>query len=141
MKETKMASEDKDAPLVSGAGISRYASPPPGLRQRPLARAATFADPSRPLNRRRSSIFSESFSDARRSFKASTDDLLFPKVTSSDKRADREEDSHWHSLPLGLALLPAVGGMIFKDGSAVITDVTILALAAIFMNWALRMPW
>jgi hypothetical protein len=31
--------------------------------------------------------------------------------------------------------------MIFKDGSAVITDITLLALAAIFMNWALRMPW
>jgi hypothetical protein len=133
--------DEKDVLPASGVGTSRYTSPPPGLRQRPLGRAATFAEPTRPLNRRRSSIFSESFSDARKSFKASTDDLLFPKVSSANKDAERDEDSHWHSLPLGLALLPAVGGMIFKDGSAVITDITLLALAAIFMNWALRMPW
>ena len=31
--------------------------------------------------------------------------------------------------------------MVSKNGSAVITDITLLALAAIFMNWALRVPW
>jgi hypothetical protein len=30
---------------------------------------------------------------------------------------------------------------LFKDGSAVITDITLLALAAIFLNWAVRLPW
>ena len=93
------------------------------------------------MNRRRSSIFSESMSDARKSLRSSTDDLLFPKISTSNSHHEMEEPTHWLSLPLGLALLPAVGGMIFKDGSAFITDVTLLALAAIFMNWALRMPW
>lgn len=86
-------------------------------------------------------MFSETLSDARKSLRSSTDDLLLPRVTSSQDHQDGDESSPWHSLPLGLALLPAVGGMIFKDGNAFITDVTLLALAAIFMNWALRMPW
>ena len=86
-------------------------------------------------------MFSETFSDARKSVRSSTDDLLLPKISTSETHHDIEETSPWHSLPLGLALLPAVGGMVFKDGSAFITDVTLLALAAIFMNWALRMPW
>lgn len=44
-------------------------------------------------------------------------------------------------MPLGLALLPAVGGLLFKDGSAIVTDITLLALAAIFLNWSVRLPW
>ena len=80
-------------------------------------------------------------SDAKRSLRSSTDDLLFPRISPTQSHPDVEETTHWHSLPLGLALLPAVGGMVFKDGSALITDVTLLALAAIFMNWALRVPW
>jgi hypothetical protein len=135
-----MSSDVKDKENVaSGPPSLRHLSPPPGFRHRPLGRAATFAEPSIPLNRRRSSIFSESLSDARRSVRSSTDDLLFPHGSSSSK--SQVEDSHWHSLPLGLALLPAVGGIVFKDGSSVVTDITLLALAAIFMNWALRTPW
>jgi hypothetical protein len=137
-----MESEPKQIIMPSGIGTSRHLSPPPpGFRQRPLGRATTFAEPSRPLNRRRSSIFSETFSEARKSLRSSTDDLLLPRVSRSGSHHDVEESSHWHSLPLGLALLPAVGGLIFQGGSAFITDVTLLALAAIFMNWALRMPW
>ena len=85
-------------------------------------------------------MFSESLSDARRSLKSSTDDLLLPRVSTSDQR-EADESSHWHSVPLGLALLPAVGGMVFTNGSAVITDITLLGLAAVFMNWSLRIPW
>lgn len=136
-----MASEDKDAPLPTAFGSSRHLSPPPGLRQRPLGRAATFAEPSIPLNRRRSSIFSETFSEARKSLRSSTDDLLLPRINPAQEHQDADESSPWHSLPLGLALLPALGGLFFKDGSALITDITLLALAAIFMNWALRTPW
>ena len=87
-------------------------------------------------------MFSESLSDARRSLKSSTDELLLPKIISNmSNDHDLEESNHWHSLPLGLALMPAAGGMLFKNGSSVVTDLTLLVLAAIFMNWALRMPW
>ncbi|KAI4165678.1 MAG: hypothetical protein LQ342_000620 [Letrouitia transgressa] len=95
----------------------------PSLRHRPLGRASTFADSTHP-----------------QSIKSSTDDLLLPKVRG-DSRGISHEHSHWHSAPLALALLPAISGLVFKDGSAVVTDVTLLALAAIFLNWSVRLPW
>lgn len=51
------------------------------------------------------------------------------------------ETSNWDSAPLAFALLPAIGGMLFKNGSSVMTDVMLLALAAIFLNWSVRLPW
>ncbi|EHY60207.1 hypothetical protein HRR83_009168 [Exophiala dermatitidis] len=120
----------------------RRVSPSPhGLRQRPLGRASTFAEGNAQLNRRRSSFLSETFSETRKSLRSSTDDILLPRPRGPHDIQDDEDTSHWQSLALGLALLPAVGGLFFKDGSAVITDVTLLGLAAIFMNWALRSPW
>lgn len=94
-----------------------------------------------PLNRRRSSLLSDNLSETRRSFRSSTDDLLLPRVNGSGQIEQANEPSHWHSIPLGLALLPAVGGLLFQDGSAVVTDITLLALAAIFLNWSVRLPW
>jgi hypothetical protein len=111
------------------------------LRQRPLGRATTFAEGNVPLNRRSSSFLSETLSETRRSLRSSTDDIFLPRPKGEDGVEDHDDSSHWQSLPLLLALLPAVGGLFFKDGSAVITDVTLLGLAAIFMNWALRSPW
>ena len=136
-----MTSPDAEPVADLSAATSRHLSPPPStLRHRPLGRAATFAEPSTPLNRRRSSVFSDSLSDAKRSLRSSTDDLLRPSASRMEEPY-QHDSSHWHSLPLGLALLPAVGGMIFKDGSAVVTDLMLLGLASIFMNWFLRIPW
>jgi hypothetical protein len=111
------------------------------LRHRPLGRAATFADTSTPLSRRRSSLFSDSVSEARHSLRSSTDDLLLPKAHGSEHLTVDNGPSHLHSAPLALALLPAFGGLLFKNGSAHITDVTLLLLAAIFLNWSVRLPW
>ncbi|KAI9892338.1 MAG: hypothetical protein M1814_001539 [Vezdaea aestivalis] len=109
---------------------------------RPLGRSSTFAESS-PLNpdRRRNSILSDySLDDARNSLRSSTDDLLLPKVHSSDH--DRaNESTNWHSMPLAFAFFPALGGMFFKNGSAIITDVMLLGLAAVFLNWSVRLPW
>lgn len=44
-------------------------------------------------------------------------------------------------MPLALALLPAVGGLLFQNGSAIVTDITLLGLAVVFLNWAVRVPW
>lgn len=112
-------------------------SPIPGLRNRFPSRAGLDNFPRR--THRSGSSISETLSESRASLKASTDDLLLPRA-ALDQRADLES-SHWHSLPLGLALLPALGGLFFQNGSAFITDVTLLALAAIFLNWAVRLPW
>ena len=125
-----------NAPIASLAKTSARPSLSP-LRHRPLNRAATFADNYPSLRHRRSSNFSESA----QSFKSSTDDLLLPRAKRPEDVVQHEEHSHWHSVPLALALLPAVGGLAFKNGGAVVTDVTLLALAAIFLNWSVRLPW
>ncbi|KAE8161345.1 hypothetical protein BDV40DRAFT_268051 [Aspergillus tamarii] len=115
------------------------------LRHRGPARSATFAEGcSSNLNHeRRNSTFSDSVSEARNSIRSSTDDLFFPRAAKGtyDAADAPNEESHWHSAPLGLALLPAIAGVFFQNGSAVVTDVTLLVLAAIFLNWSVRLPW
>ena len=108
------------------------------LRQRPLGRASTFA--ADPMSPRRSSNMSGSVDDARQSIFSSTDDLLLPRVQNGGLET-QETSSHWHSAPLAMALLPALGGLLFKNGSAIVTDLTLLGIAAIFLNWAVRLPW
>ena len=71
---------------------------------------------------------------------SSTNDLLLPKVRSPGLE-DHLQPSHWHSAPLALALLPAFGGLLFHNGGAVLTDVSLLGLAAVFLNWSVRVPW
>lgn len=92
--------------------------------------------PGAGLNRRNSTL-SDSISEARHSIRSSTDDLFLPRVSKEDSL----EESHWHSSPLGLALLPAIAGIFFQNGSSIVTDVTLLVLAAIFLNWSVRLPW
>jgi hypothetical protein len=97
-------------------------------------------DASAPPNlRRRSSNFSDySLKDVRKTFQSSTDDLLLPKPSG---RQESHDSSAWHSAPLAFALLPALGGMMFTNGSSIITDVMLLGLAAVFLNWSVRLPW
>ncbi|KAL4940716.1 hypothetical protein BDV06DRAFT_196007 [Aspergillus oleicola] len=127
-------------------------SPGQGLRHRGLTRAATIADSptGTPLTtggathpQRRNSTLSDSVSEARNTIRSSTDELLFPRAAQirDGEMRDDESESHWHSAPLGLALLPAIAGIFFQNGSAFVTDVTLLALAAVFLNWSVRLPW
>ncbi|KAL6713190.1 hypothetical protein ACLMJK_009311 [Lecanora helva] len=109
------------------------------LRRRPIGRTSTWADASNSFRDRRSSNLSDSVDSTRQSLKSSTDDLLLPKARSPDLLT--QEQSHWHSVPLALAFLPAIGGLLFNNGSVVVTDLTLLILAAIFLNWAVRLPW
>lgn len=113
----------------------------PGLRRRDPSRAATFAEGSTSIsNLRRNSTLSDSVSEARNSIRSSTDDLFLPRA-SRRPDVDLQEESHWQSAPLGLALFPAIAGVFFQNGSAVTTDITLLVLAAIFLNWSVRLPW
>jgi hypothetical protein len=102
--------------------------------------ADDFAPP-----RRRSSNFSDySLNEARRTLSAlGTDGLLNPGADAHAAHGKEGGDggSGWASLPLVFALLPAVAGMFFKNGSAIITDVMLLALAAIFLQWSVTQPW
>ncbi|KAL6233862.1 hypothetical protein BDW75DRAFT_231652 [Aspergillus navahoensis] len=101
-------------------------STPPGpsplnttLRHRGLARAATIAESPQPQNtpQRRNSTFSDSVTEARNTIRSSTDELLFPRAAQDYDGDMRDEESHWHSAPLGLALLPAVAGIFFQNGT------------------------
>lgn len=139
----EMLSDDQDEArdfMPDVAQSSRNtSSPAPGLRQRPLGRATTFAEGSPRFARRGSSFVSETLSESRRSLRESTDDLFLPRATVDSHTS--LESTNWHSLPLGLALLPAIGGLFFQNGSAFISDISLLGLAAVFLNWAVRLPW
>ncbi|KAF2086992.1 hypothetical protein K490DRAFT_23225, partial [Saccharata proteae CBS 121410] len=92
---------------------------------------------------RRSSIFSDfSLDDTRRSLRSSTDNLVNPASVKADmEKLAQEESTPWHSAPLVFAILPAVGGLFFNNGSAVVTDVLLLGLATVVLNWCVRLPW
>ncbi|KAI9837389.1 MAG: hypothetical protein M1837_002998 [Sclerophora amabilis] len=117
-----------------------------------LTRAATIANTVNFRDRRRSSMLSElpleetrrsvqnATTDVRRSLWSSTDDLLQPKPEGSTPGLG-DEDSKWHTVPLGFALIPACVGVVFKNGSSVITDIMLLGLAGVFLHWSVRLPW
>ena len=70
-----------------------------------------------------------------------TDDIINPSMTRPSAGMEDDEVTHWHSTPLAFAILPAAAGLLFKNGSAFITDILLIVLAAIFMNWSIRLPW
>lgn len=116
----------------------------PLLRERMLNRAATFSEGARPtqhpLNRRRSSLLSDT-SDTRHSLRSSTDSLLRSSNNDMGRLSSSDEVSVWHSAPLAFAILPAVGGLLFQNGSAHVTDILLLGFASMFLNWCVRSPW
>lgn len=124
---------------ITSAKSSARANKSP-LAERPPRRASTYSDTLNPSRTRLNSTFSDSIDEAKQSLFSSTDDLLQPTARSS-KVGDQGEQSFWHSAPLALALLPAVGGLIFQNGGHVVTDITLLILAAVFLNWSVRLPW
>lgn len=138
MERDRTTSPLNDPPTPTAKSTARQSDSP--IRNRLLGRASTIADISSPLRHRRSSNFSDSIESTRHSIRSSTDNLLLPRATSPDLERNHEP-SHWHSAPLALALLPAVGGLFFQNGSAVVTDLTLLSLAAVFLNWSVRLPW
>lgn len=84
-------------------------------------------------SRRRSSTFSDySLSEARRHF---DHDIINPGKADED-----DEDSNWSSLPLAFAIVPAIAGILFKNGSAMITDALLLILAGVFLNYTVTSP-
>ncbi|KAI1317168.1 hypothetical protein F5Y16DRAFT_392921 [Xylariaceae sp. FL0255] len=117
----------------------------------PLRRAATIGNPPqarRRLNgvsnppppssentfaglRRRSSTYSDFL-------ETSADEILNP---SKSKEQGDITKSPFVYVPLILALLPAVAGILFENGAAFFTDLTLLSIAAIFLHWSVTQPW
>lgn len=119
-------------------------SSPSNIRHRGLTRAASSAEgPPTPQvqPQRRNSTFSDSVSEARNTIRSSTDELFFPRAGRVRDEDLRDDESYWRSAPLGFALLPAIAGIFFQNGSAFVTDAILLFLAAVFLNWSVRLPW
>jgi hypothetical protein len=140
MAEAKSDLPARPPPTTTGNAYNAPSSSNP-LRQRyPQRQSSNSSLRSTPseLPHRRSSILSfSSLEDATSSF---ADDLLNPSSTKKLKRQRQEEDSNWHSTPLAFAILPALAGLLFNNGSAFVTDVLLLGFAALFMNWSIRIP-
>jgi hypothetical protein len=140
MAEAKSDIPARPPPTTTGNAYNAPSSSNP-LRQRyPQRQSSNSSLRSTPseLPRRRSSILSySSLEDATNSF---ADDFLNPASTKKLKRQRQEEDSNWHSTPLAFAILPAIAGLLFNNGSAFVTDVLLLGFAALFMNWSIRIP-
>lgn len=60
---------------------------------------------------------------------------------SSNAAEQGSELSSLAGLSLAFALLPAIAGALFKNGSAVTTDIMLLGLAGVFLHWSVTQPW
>ncbi|TDZ27241.1 hypothetical protein C8035_v011967 [Colletotrichum spinosum] len=136
-KQTVSSPGATPSPAPSGHSMKRAVTVDEAgqMRRRPpfsqLPTDSTFVDRGG-LGRRRSSTLSDySFGDAR--------DLLNPRPTGIVSGTD--DMSNWASVPLAFALLPAVAGLLFQNGSAVVTDVMLLGLSAVFLHWSVTHPW
>nr|POF06248.1 hypothetical protein CFP56_75543 [Quercus suber] len=118
----------------------RHGSSAAAMNRPSSHRSRALSPIPRSIPRRRSSVLSlSSLDDAAQSF---ADDIINPRTHKSTIRKDGEDEvTHWHSTPLAFAILPAVAGLLFKNGSTFVTDVLLLALAAVFLNWSVRLPW
>lgn len=140
MADVKMTSEGKSTEID---GMSSITSSNEGARPA-NPRSAQSLNRTQSMSSkdgRRGSIRSTySFDETRDSIRSTADALLDPRPAGSDVHG-HSETSNWHMAPLAFALLPAVAGLLFPNGSAVVTDVMLLALAAIFLNWSVKVPW
>ncbi|USW51570.1 hypothetical protein Slin15195_G048890 [Septoria linicola] len=120
---------------AAAAAAARFRLPP-----RQSSDGHSPSSPRPPLQpRRRSSLLSfSSIDDVTRSF---TDNYINPRTSNRRRNDFDNETTSWHSSPLAFAILPALAGLFTKNGSAFVTDVLLLGLAAIFMNWSIRLPW
>ncbi|KAF4121252.1 hypothetical protein GMORB2_2214 [Geosmithia morbida] len=67
-------------------------------------------------------------------------DIISPKATGGGDLTPHEPSS-LASLSLASALLPALAGVLFQNGGALVTDLMLLGLAGIFLNWSVTQPW
>ncbi|KAH8673763.1 hypothetical protein BX600DRAFT_456145 [Xylariales sp. PMI_506] len=104
------------------------------LRRRPSLNPINSQTPFGEGGRRQSSTFSDY---SLNTLETDTDELL---NLGKEKTAPHETNPY-ATVPLVLALLPAVGGLLFEGGSAFFTDLILLGLAALFLHWSVTQPW
>lgn len=147
------ASASGSAPSPAGHALRRSATADDSLplRRRPTswtplplpdagAGAGAGDSPAANALRRRSSTLSDfSFTEAQKSFREGTQDILNPSAAKDAPAQDAS--SLMSSLPLAFALLPALFGVLFEGGGAIITDVMLLGLVFIFLRYTITQPW
>ncbi len=101
----------------------------PSLRRRSTLGHSPETSPER--SRRRGSTLSDFSYEARAT--------LNPGADTSD--AAPPESSNWETIPLAVALFPALAGTLVEGGNAWATDIMLLLLGAIFLNWSVTQPW
>ncbi|ROW17575.1 hypothetical protein VPNG_00544 [Cytospora leucostoma] len=92
------------------------------------------------LQRRSSTLSDFSMSEARRSLRDSTDDILNPSGAKHGVAA-HDSPGALAALPVAFALLPALFGVMFEGGNALATDVMLLGLVFIFLRYTITQPW
>lgn len=80
-----------------------------------------------------------SLPEAGKYFRDGTKHILNPSAERSEQSNDTS--SMLSSLPLAFALLPAIFGVFFEGGSALITDVMLLGLVFILLRYTITQPW
>ncbi|KAH0288874.1 hypothetical protein KCU62_g4796, partial [Aureobasidium sp. EXF-3399] len=136
--------EASQTPVANASSSALPLPPSLNLRSRSSTKTSpTTADGTPPIqpsfSRRRSSLLSFSSLDDTRH---SAGDFIRPSLGLDHQDSTAPDDlSHWHSSPLAFAFLPALAGLFFTNGSAFVTDILLLGLAALFLNWSVRLPW
>ncbi|ROV98909.1 hypothetical protein VSDG_03782 [Cytospora chrysosperma] len=102
--------------------------------------SSDYADsPSQRLHRRSSTLSEFSLSEARRNLRDSTDEILNPSGAKHEMSSG--SSGALAALPVAFALLPALFGVLFEGGNAIMTDVMLLGLVFIFLRYTITQPW
>jgi hypothetical protein len=64
-----------------------------------------------------------------------------PTIDETNIQRKHDEHSHWHSISLVFVALPAIAGLVFENGSAVMTDILLLSLGCLFLYWSVKWPF
>ena len=145
------AMADDNYTSTSTAAASATASPsrtlPPSLGIRRAVTADEATHPRRRLPSNTSATAENPFAEARRR-SSNFSDL---SLNDAQQSVGNNDDGLWNPgaqrvqpgtvIPLALALMPALGGILFTNGSAFLTDVILLGLAAVFLHWSVTQPW
>lgn len=105
---------------------------PQPRRPLPSKTSAAAENPFTETRRRNSNLSDLSLNDAQQPIGKTADGLLKP---------DAQKVQPATVIPLALALMPALGGMLFTNGSAFLTDAILLCIAAVFLHESVTQPW
>jgi len=138
---------NKPSPSASGHGTRRKSvrhKAGPDIQELPEYLSPRSGSPvSRqplkvPQARRHNSVaysIKEAARDVRESILFPESDIAPPSVV--------DEPTTWKTwVPLMFIVLPPTAGLLFSDaGSALVTDILLLSVTAVFLHWAITSPW